>query len=78
MKKKITKKKVVRGVNLARKDWRDFPKKTFEEWFAEFVISQLAVEFYGQTKKWPTKMNLASLKVIEQRDGSATLTIDLQ
>ncbi len=57
--------------------WASFPQKTWEQWFSEFVMSQLAVEFYGRTKTWPKKIKLGSLQVIDNPDGSATLKVDL-
>lgn len=69
MSKKRTKK--------VRAAWGDFPQKSWEQWFAEFVMSQLAITFYGQHKKWPKKINLNTLSVTDNPDGSANLVVDL-
>jgi hypothetical protein len=72
-------KKVQRLKKVTKTDnWKDFPQKTFQEWFSEFVLAQLAVEFYGRNKTWPTKMDLSSLQIKENKDGSATLSLELQ
>lgn len=55
-----------------------FPEKSFQEWFTEFIMANLAVEFYGRNKKWPKKLYPDTLKVIDNPDGSGTLTVDLE
>lgn len=72
MKKKIKK---MRKVKQAK--WLDFPQRSWEAWFSEFVVSRLAVEFYGQNKRWPRKINPSSLRIVENKDGSGTLSVDL-
>lgn len=73
MKKKMKTKRTVR-----KDTWAPFPQKDWQEWFSEFVLATLAVEFYGQNKTWPKKIKLGSVKVQEQKDGSAILSVDLQ
>lgn len=61
-----------------KKEWLDLPQKTDEQWFAEFAIMQLAMKFKKENKKWPKKLDISTLQVLEDKLGGLFISVDMQ
>ena len=71
-------KKSVKKVTKPKKvETAPFPQRSWQEWFSEYCLSQLALKFYYKYGKWPIEIKLGTLEVKELRDGSAELKVEL-
>ena len=57
--------------------WTYMPQQEWKDWFGQYLISRIALEYYHTHKRFPIAFDSSSAVLKDQKDGSAKLTLQV-
>ena len=71
------KKKKIARAKKEKKGWVPLEQMEWSQWFAQYILSKMVLEFHSKNKRMPTKLNLGSVSVKDLPTGEGLLSAEL-